>query len=48
MYYGRSLQKKWLKVSESFPVLLLTGPRQVGKTTMLKNIREKKKKIRFP
>ncbi|HBC87213.1 MAG TPA: ATPase [Lentisphaeria bacterium] len=44
MYYGRALQKRWLKASESFPVLLLTGPRQVGKTTMLKNIREKKRK----
>lgn len=44
MYYRRALQKKWLEISECFPVLLLTGPRQVGKTTMLKNIREKNRK----
>lgn len=34
----RTLEKTIKDVSKSFPVLLLTGPRQVGKTTLLKNI----------
>lgn len=38
MYYHRSLKDSWLQFSEQFPVLLLTGPRQVGKTTFLKHI----------
>jgi len=38
MYYSRSLKDVWLKASKQFPVLLLTGPRQVGKTTFLKHI----------
>jgi predicted AAA+ superfamily ATPase len=33
--YERTLKKLILDVSESFPVLLVTGPRQVGKTTLL-------------
>jgi predicted AAA+ superfamily ATPase len=33
--YERTLKKLILGVSESFPVLLVTGPRQVGKTTLL-------------
>jgi predicted AAA+ superfamily ATPase len=38
MYYPRSLKDVWLKASRQFPVLLLTGPRQVGKTTFLRHI----------
>ncbi len=38
MYYSRSLKDVWLKASRQFGVLLLTGPRQVGKTTFLKHI----------
>ncbi|HSW39502.1 MAG TPA: ATP-binding protein [Acidobacteriota bacterium] len=38
MYYNRSLKDVWLDASGQFPVLLLTGPRQVGKTTFLRNI----------
>ncbi|MEM6603600.1 MAG: ATP-binding protein [Pseudomonadota bacterium] len=33
--YHRTLKKTLEKVSQAFPVLLLTGPRQVGKTTLL-------------
>jgi len=40
MYYPRELNRPWLAASEQFPVLLLTGPRQVGKTTFLQHIRE--------
>jgi predicted AAA+ superfamily ATPase len=36
-YYPRSLGSRWLEASEQFPVLLLTGPRQVGKTTLLQH-----------
>lgn len=36
----RTLAKSVLEVSNSFKVLLLTGPRQVGKTTLLKDVEE--------
>ena len=32
--YKRTLARKLKEISKSFPVLLLTGPRQVGKTTL--------------
>lgn len=38
MYYPRSLKDVWQKASKQFGVLLLTGPRQVGKTTFLRHI----------
>ncbi len=44
MYYSRSLKDRWFEISDQFPVLLLTGPRQVGKTTFLKHIAEKERK----
>lgn len=37
----RSLSKKVKEVSRHFKVLMLTGPRQVGKTTLLKSIQTK-------
>ena len=40
MYIKRALEDVILKTSGSFPVLLLTGPRQVGKTTLLKRLGE--------
>ena len=40
MYHARTLKNRWLEISKQFPVLLLTGPRQVGKTTFLKHIAE--------
>jgi uncharacterized protein len=44
MYHPRTLKSKWLEISRQFPVLLLIGPRQVGKTTFLKHIAEKDRK----
>lgn len=41
-YIKRSIEKQLEKLSESFPVIMVTGPRQVGKTTLLNNLREKK------
>lgn len=39
-YIPRALEATVLEVSREYPVLLLTGPRQVGKTTMLKKLME--------
>jgi len=44
MYYPRMLKSRWLKLSKQFPVLLLTGPRQVGKTTFLQHIAGKNRR----
>ena len=40
MYITRHMEKPVMEVSKMFPVLLLTGPRQVGKTTMLEHLIE--------
>ena len=37
-YYPRTLDEGWLAASDQFPALMLTGPRQVGKTTFLRHI----------
>jgi len=42
-YYQRSLQDYWRRAARQFPVLLLTGPRQVGKTTFLQHVRERRR-----
>ena len=36
MYFNRNIEAKIKNLNESFPVILITGPRQVGKTTVLK------------
>jgi len=36
-YIPRTLASHIHKVNDTFPVLLVTGPRQVGKTTLLMN-----------
>lgn len=41
MYIVRNCEKTIEYMSERFPVVLVTGPRQVGKTTMLMKIAEK-------
>ena len=38
MYISRALEKKIRDISTQFPALIVTGPRQVGKTTMLRSI----------
>ena len=40
MYYPRALKDRWLDASHQFPVLLLTGPRQAGKTTLVRQAME--------
>lgn len=37
-YIQRTLENKFLKMNQFFKVILLTGARQVGKTTMLKHL----------
>ena len=37
-YIARHMEKKVLDLSKSFSALLITGPRQAGKTTMLKEL----------
>lgn len=38
MYYTRHIEKKIIEIKEMFKVILITGPRQVGKTTTLKHL----------
>lgn len=40
MYIKRAAEDAAIKISKTFPVLLITGPRQVGKTTLLQKIAE--------
>ncbi len=44
MFYERTIEKNIRAISETFPVLLVTGPRQVGKTTLLKKMAEEDRK----
>ena len=43
-YIKRASEETIARVSKMFPVLLLTGPRQVGKTTLLQKLAEDQKK----
>jgi len=38
-YYERASESACLAASEQFPVILITGPRQVGKTSLLEHLR---------
>lgn len=40
MYIPRAIEAAVISIAKTFPVLLVTGPRQVGKTTLLKHIAE--------
>ena len=40
MVYKRAIEDKIKYLAEHFPVVLVTGPRQVGKTTLLKDLAE--------
>lgn len=40
MFYNRTIESTIRSISETFPVLLVTGPRQVGKTTLLQHMAE--------
>ena len=42
-YIKRASEETITRVSKMFPVLLLTGPRQVGKTTLLQKLAEEQK-----
>lgn len=44
MYYERTIESTVRNVSETFPVLLVAGPRQVGKTTLLLKLAEPERK----
>lgn len=39
-YISRAMEDTFLRLSKEFPALLLTGPRQAGKTTMLQKLTE--------
>ena len=39
-YIKRAAEDTIRRISKMFPVLLLTGPRQVGKTTLLQRLSE--------
>ncbi|MCD8363032.1 MAG: ATP-binding protein [Lachnospiraceae bacterium] len=45
MYYERSIEPVIRKMNDTFPVLIVTGPRQVGKTTLLTRLAGKDRKI---
>lgn len=44
MYINRSLEKEIIKYSKFYPVIMVCGPRQVGKSTMLNHIKEENRK----
>jgi predicted AAA+ superfamily ATPase len=45
MYIKRNLEEKFKSANDFFPALLITGPRQVGKTTFLTKIAEPERKF---
>lgn len=47
MYVNRIMEKRIQQMAEHFPVILVCGARQVGKTTMLKKIAEEKGNVQY-
>ena len=45
MYIKRAVEDTVRKIANTFPVLLVTGPRQAGKSTMLQRLAEPERKI---
>lgn len=45
MYFPRALEDRVRNVAATFPVLLLTGPRQVGKSTLLQRLAEPERTV---
>lgn len=45
-YIVRHMEKRFIELSKSFSAILLTGPRQAGKTTMLRTLADKENKGR--
>lgn len=45
MYIKRTLEKKIIELAKQYPVVAITGPRQSGKTTMIKKIFPDKKYV---
>lgn len=43
-YIKRAAESTIARISKMFPVLLVTGPRQVGKTTLLQKLANEQKK----
>ena len=44
-YIKRHIKDFILKASNSFPVVILTGARQIGKTTLFEHIKDTNRKI---
>ena len=45
-YLKRHMEDLVLALNDSWPAILLTGPRQAGKTTMLRHLAERENKNR--
>ena len=45
MFYERTIESTLRRISETYPVLMLTGPRQIGKTTLLTKMAESDRKV---
>lgn len=43
-YYNRDIKNLFIEYSRNFKATLITGPRQVGKTTLLRNLKDKERK----
>lgn len=47
MYLTRTMEEKLSYLAEHFPVVIVCGARQVGKTTLLKQMQEKKENLQY-